>query len=82
MDKRLAACVSAIAGVRSSFLWRGTVERASEALLLIKTRAELVGELVEEVRRIHPYEVPEVVAVPIADGFKGYLDWIGEETAR
>lgn len=82
LDRRLAACISAIPGIRSSFLWRGAVEEASEVLLLIKTRAGLVGELIEEVRKIHPYEVPEVVAVPIADGFKGYLDWIGEETAR
>lgn len=82
LDRRLAACVSAISGVRSSFLWRGAIEEASEVLLLIKTRAGLVGELIEEVRRLHPYEVPEIVAVPIADGFKGYLGWIDEETAR
>ncbi|MEM2226510.1 MAG: divalent-cation tolerance protein CutA [Candidatus Bathyarchaeia archaeon] len=82
LDKRLAACVSAVPGIRSSFLWKGVVEVASEVLLLIKTRAELVGGLIEEVRRIHPYEVPEILAIPIAGGFKGYLDWIDGETAR
>jgi len=82
LERKLAACVSAISGVRSLYLWRGSMESASETLLLIKTRANLVGELIEEVRRLHPYEVPEIVAVPISDGFKGYLDWIDEETAR
>ncbi len=82
LERRLAACVSAIPGVRSLYLWRGSVESASETLLLIKTRANLVGELMEEVRRIHPYEVPEIVAVQISGGFKGYLDWIDDETAR
>lgn len=82
LDGKLAACVSAVPGIKSSFLWRGAVEGASEVLLIIKTRAGLVGELIEEVRKIHPYEVPEILAVPIVDGFKGYLDWIDRETAR
>jgi len=84
VDERLAACGNVVAGVRSVYRWRGKVHRDSEALLILKTRASLVGECVRRIRSFHPYELPEIVAVPIIGGLPAYLEWIrtGTMTAR
>ena len=82
LRERLAACVSMIPGVRSSFWWQGAIEEAEEVLLVVKARVEHLGELVEAVKEVHPYEVPEVIALPIIGGHEGYLDWARRETAR
>src|SRR5712691_12163629 len=76
MDGRAAACVNILPGVRSLYRWKGKVEDANECLLLIKTRTALLGELQRVVRRAHPYEVPEMVALPITRGYRPYLDWV------
>ena len=81
IEKKLAACVNMISAVRSSYLWQGESFEDDEVLLLVKTRAELFEtDLVPAIRGIHPYEVPEIIALPILMGFQGYLDWIGEMT--
>ena len=80
VGERLAACVSAVPGVKSVFWWRGELDKASEVLMLLKTRAALLERLVERVGELHPYEVPEVVAVPIVGGHEDYLSWVREET--
>jgi periplasmic divalent cation tolerance protein len=77
MDGRAAACVNILPGVRSLHWWKGKVEDANECLLLIKTRTVLLGELARVVRGVHPYEVPEIVALPITRGYRPYLNWIG-----
>ena len=78
--KRAAACVSIISGVSSTYLWKGKVENASECMLVMKTRAELLPKLENAVKKAHPYNVPEIIAFRISRGSKPYLDWIGKET--
>ena len=76
----LAACVNIIAGVRSIYAWEGEICDDEEALLVIKTRAERLPELRSRVVELHPYDVPEVIALPIVDGHSDYLDWIDRNT--
>src|SRR3989304_3877262 len=76
VDERLAACGNVVAGVRSVYRWRGKVHRDSEALLILKTRASLVGECVRRIRSFHPSELPEIVAVPIIGGRSAPLEWV------
>ena len=78
---RLAACVHIGATVRSLYHWRGQIETAEEIPLAIKTLASLYPRLEAAIRRHHPYELPEIVAVPISDGLPEYLEWIAEEAS-
>jgi len=78
LKKRLAACIQFFE-VRSLYWWEGNVEESSEYLLLIKTKSKVYGELEREILSLHPYETPEIIAVPIRGGFSGYLDWIDGE---
>lgn len=78
---RLAACVSIGAPVESIYHWRGKVETAKEVPVLIKTTGAQFAAVEAAIRRNHPYELPEIVAVPILDGYPPYLDWIAAETA-
>jgi periplasmic divalent cation tolerance protein len=80
VEARLAACVNIVPGVTSIYRWKGAVEEASELLLVIKTRAELIQELTAKLREVHSYEVPELIALPIYGGLPDYLSWIGAET--
>ena len=80
VGERLAACVTAVPGARSTYRWKGKVERASETVLLIKTRAPLVKRLERRVKELHPYDVPEVLAVRANSGEGRYVRWIGEST--
>ncbi|MFN3841902.1 MAG: divalent-cation tolerance protein CutA [Rehaibacterium terrae] len=80
VEERLAACVSLLPGLRSVYRWQGAVESADETLLLIKTAADRFDDLQARLRALHPYELPEIVAVEIAAGLPPYLDWIVEET--
>jgi len=80
VEQRLAACVNLLPGVRSVYRWQGAVERAEEVLLLIKTRAERTAALTDAVRALHPYELPEVIAVDVAAGLPAYLDWVRAES--
>ena len=77
---RLAACVNIVPGVQSIYAWQGTVQQDQECLLYIKTRAERYAALEEALRRHHPYELPEIVAVPVDSGLPGYLHWVVQET--
>ena len=82
LEKKLAACVNILPGLRSLYKWKGETCDDAEVLLIAKTRAEIFQEgFVPAVREVHPYEVPEIIALPIAMGLQSYLDWIGEETA-
>jgi periplasmic divalent cation tolerance protein len=78
---RLAACIQIGATVQSLYHWRGQIETALEIPVAIKTRAELYPRVEEAIRRRHPYELPEIIAVPITCGLPAYLDWIAAETA-
>lgn len=77
----LAACCNIIPGLRSIYRWKGEICDEPEALCVFKTRAELFERLRDRIRALHPYEVPEVVSVVIADGLSDYLDWIDKNTA-
>ena len=77
---RLAACVSVGAPVESMYHWRGQIETAREVPVAIKTRAQLYPRVEAAIVAVHPYELPEVVAVSFSHGSKSYLDWIAAET--
>jgi periplasmic divalent cation tolerance protein len=79
IEKRLAACVNILA-CRSVYRWKGAVQHDEEHPLLIKTSAERYPELEAAIRAAHPYELPEIIAVPIERGFTAYLDWLAAET--
>ncbi len=75
---RLAACVNIIGEIESIFRWQGKVDRAKEALLIIKSRKEKMPEVIKLVKSMHSYELPEIISFPITAGFKPYLKWINE----
>lgn len=76
VEKHLAACVQILPGIESVYRWKGRVERQREVLLLAKTTASKFEELEREVRAIHSYETPEIVALPIVAGSARYLQWL------
>jgi periplasmic divalent cation tolerance protein len=76
LSSRLAACANIIGGVSSRFWWQGRIDKASEVLVILKTRRTCFKALEKEVRRLHSYEVPEIVALPICAGSDAYLGWI------
>jgi periplasmic divalent cation tolerance protein len=79
VEKHLAACVNVLPDARSFYRWKGALEGASEWLLLIKSKRELFDALRAELERIHSYEVPEIVALPIVVGSANYLAWLETE---
>jgi periplasmic divalent cation tolerance protein len=81
VDERLAACANVVPGVVSTYWWQGRVEAAEEALIILKTRQDLVGRLTDRVKALHSYTVPEVIALPIVEGNPDYLRWIDESVA-
>jgi periplasmic divalent cation tolerance protein len=81
VESRLAACVNVLAPCRSVYRWQGALEEAAEVPLLIKTSAERYAALEAAIRARHPYELPEILAVPVMRGLPAYLDWVAAETA-
>jgi periplasmic divalent cation tolerance protein len=81
VDERLAACVNVLASVRSIYRWEGAVQEAAEVLLIAKTRADREDALARRVRALHPYELPEILALPAVGGSAAYLDWVRAESA-
>ena len=79
--RRLAACVNVLAECTSVYRWKGAIENAIEVPVLIKTRAGRYAEVEAVIRELHPYELPEIVAVPVLHGFDEYLQWVTDETA-
>ena len=80
VEERLVACVNVLDRVRSLYWWEGKVQEEDEALFVAKTRPELVRKVVARVKELHSYQVPCVVALPVADGNPDFLDWIAAET--
>jgi len=81
IEKRLAACVNILAPCRSVYRWQGTVQHDEEHPMLIKTSSARYAELESAIRGGHPYELPEIIAVPVERGLPPYLEWVAAETA-
>ena len=81
LERRLAACVSIVPGARSLYWWKGELKDEKECVLLIKTVAAKVDALIATLPEIHPYDVPELVSLPVESGNPGYLDWLRDATA-
>lgn len=81
VDERLAACVSRLPGVQSTYHWQGGIEQADEVLLLIKTTTDRLDAMTARLRSLHPHELPELIAVEVHAGLPAYLDWVSAETA-
>ena len=80
VEQRLAACVNILPGVHSVYRWQGALEEAAEVTLLVKTVSSGYADLEAAIRNQHPYDVPEIIAMPVAAGLPQYLDWIAQET--
>ena len=80
VDERLAACVNLLPGLQSVYRWQGRKESGEEVLLLIKTTRTCLPAVQERIVALHPYELPEVLAVESAGGLPAYLDWVASET--
>jgi periplasmic divalent cation tolerance protein len=81
IEKRVAACVNILAPCRSVYRWQGTVQHDEEHPMLIKTTTEGYGALEAAIRAGHPYELPEIIALPIERGLPAYLEWVAAETS-
>ena len=81
VEERLAACVNLVPGVQSIYRWEGSVRSDSEVLLVVKTTADRTAALAARVEALHPYDVPEVLELPIAGGSPAYLDWVRTESS-
>lgn len=81
VEARLAACANLVPGVTSIYRWEGAVERAKEVLLVLKTTRQRLPALLERAAELHPYDVPEVLALPVEAGHVPYLRWVADETS-
>lgn len=79
VEKRLAACAQILGPIESTYWWEGEVEKAEEWLCIMKSRNDLYGELEKAIKGIHPYDVPEILAMPVISGNPGYLQWVDKE---
>ena len=79
VKKRLAACVQVSGPLTSTYWWQGTIEQAQEWICTAKTRRELYPAVEQVIREVHSYDEPEIIATPIVEGSRGYLDWINRE---
>jgi periplasmic divalent cation tolerance protein len=79
VKKRLASCAQVVGPIKSTYWWKEKIEQTEEWLCIMKSRSDLYDELEEAIKNIHPYEVPEIVAVPIVSGSQSYLEWLDNE---
>ena len=76
IELRLAACVNIVSNIKSVYRWQGKIERDTEVQLQIKTSSNLYAQLVKQIIRLHPYDVAEIIALPIVSGSEEYIDWL------
>ncbi|MDW8023887.1 MAG: divalent-cation tolerance protein CutA [Nitrososphaerota archaeon] len=76
LEMKLIACANIIGPISSLFWWHGKIDTAQEHIILMKTRKDLFGKLSERVKALHSYQVPEIIAAPIVEGFKPYIEWL------
>jgi len=82
LKKKLIACANIIRGVESFFWWQGKIDKAKEALLIVKTQRRLFSKIVKTVKSLHSYDCPEIIALPILKGSKDYLKWIDDSVSK
>ena len=82
IQDELAACVNMTGSVSSIFKWKGEICSEEEYILIIKTRSDLFNKIKEEILSLHPYELPEIISLPISDGLDLYLQWIRDNTVK
>ncbi|MDO8637164.1 MAG: divalent-cation tolerance protein CutA [Dehalococcoidia bacterium] len=82
VEKRLAGCAQVIGPITSIYWWEGKIDSAEEWLCIIKSRNDLYKELEKAIQQIHPYKVPEILAVPVVEGSQSYLEWLDGELAK
>ncbi len=80
--KRLAGCANIVTGVESLFWWKGRVDEAREALIVVKTKSKNFRAVEREVKRLHSYDTPEIIAAPIVAGSRDYLEWLDESAGH
>lgn len=80
LEKKLAACIQIIEGIESHYWWKGKIEKAKEILIFIKTKESLFRKVEKIIKEKHPYQLPEIIGIPVLKGSKEYLKWIEEET--
>jgi periplasmic divalent cation tolerance protein len=80
LEEKLAACVNVLPGIRSIYRWQGEAQDDSEVLMVVKTTQLQLDRLAQWLEQHHPYELPEVIALPVSGGLQGYLDWVAQET--
>ena len=81
LERKLAACINVLPGIKSFYTWQGALENAQEHMLIIKAPTDTYPALEQAILELHPYELPEIIAVPISAGLSGYLTWITQSTA-
>jgi len=79
VESRLAACVNVVPGLKSLYWWKGNIEESGEYLLILKTAEKVLPDLIAKLREMHPYDLPEIIAVPVEAGLEEYLDWVRGE---
>lgn len=79
VEEKLAACVNIIPSIESIYLWKGEIEEDEESLLIAKTKVERIDKIIKKVKEIHSYETPAILAIPIIEGSKDYLDYLEDE---
>ena len=82
LTQRMAACVNIVPRVNSLFWWQDKLDSAQESLLIVKTEASLLDEIISMVKEIHSYDIPEIIALPIVGGNQDYLEWIDKEVNK
>jgi len=82
VNKRVAVCAQIVGPIHSTYWWKGKVEHTGEWLCMMKTRKDLFSALEKEIKAIHPYDIPEIIALPIVAGSASYLEWIEAETKK
>lgn len=78
LEARLAACINLIDSISAIYRWQGKIERSEEVLMMIKTTSKRYAALQVKLKKHHPYEIPEIIAVPVTHGLPDYLDWVRE----
>jgi periplasmic divalent cation tolerance protein len=76
LNEKLIACANIVKGIHSIFWWKGTIESSNEVLVLMKTHSKLINDLIKATKKLHSYEVPEIIVLPIKTGYAPYLRWI------